>query len=210
MVAEAKVTNTRMAARDAVLDAVWTELNGRGVFIEGGALDGVEVISLGHAQNAIDEVRRSELPELRETTAEVHTPATVIVVAGCPKCGLDAFMAIQITPVLTVDADGGELKLKAKASTRAHVCGQLPLVVSDEDQVSFELEDITGETEPSADDETTYTTIDFTAGDPDALLPDDGPTAQARNDADPCPFPDCLLPGGHRGKHDPIKPGDEA
>jgi hypothetical protein len=149
MAVETKVTNTRAAQRSALIEEIAVALKALAVPIEGGPLDGIEVVSLGSVKEALLEVGQAELPRLSET--------------------------------------------KAKASSRAHICGQLSLGVDPvEGQDSFKLEDITGgATEPADGEDADVATEETTS-------------------VEMCPHPKCLLPAEHRGRHEILKDGDEA
>jgi len=63
----------------------------------------------------------------------------------CPRCGLPASVAVEISPELRVDTQGGSLHLKAKSKAASHSCGQLLALGQVDGQESFELEDIIGD-----------------------------------------------------------------
>lgn len=194
------VANTRAAQRVALLEEVRHALTARQVAIQGGALDGVEVVSEGNIREALDEVARAELPALDATTAEVNTPASVVVNAECPRCHIAQALGVVITPVLTVDPDGSAIRLKVKGAgmpaSHTHICGQLPLPRADEPGL-FELADITkGETlDPEDQDDGVDDEQD--APTPKALLPET------------CPFPGCTRPVEHDGEHSDHNGADE-
>lgn len=192
------VANTRAAQRAAVIEEVRHALAGRQVPMEGGPMDGIEVISEGHVREALDEVLRAPLPLLDETTAEVSTPASVVVNAECPRCHIAQSLGVVITPVLTVDPDGSAIRLKVKGAgqpgSHTHVCGQLPLPRSAAEPGLFELADITGGRKLDPEDEDDG--VDDDQGNPDAL-------------PETCPFPDCTRPVDHAGDHSDHNGADE-
>jgi hypothetical protein len=193
----ATVANTRAAQRSGLIEELRVALTARQVAIEGGALDGVEVVSEGHIREALDEILAGELPELDDRTAEVRTPATVLVEAECPRCHIAQEIDVELGAVLTTDSKSSSLKLRAKATARIHICGQMRMVgASDEvdgQEEAFELEDITGgETEPVADE----TRVGDMA---DPTFPD------IRDEVEVCPHPHCILPGDHSGQHELAK-----
>lgn len=195
----ASVANTRSAQRLALLEEVRTALMGRAVPMEGGPLDGVEVVSEGHIREALDEVLRAPLPLLDETTAEVSTPASVVVNAECPRCHIAQSLGVVITPVLTVDPDGSAIRLKVKGAgqpgSHTHVCGQLPLPRAGEPGL-FELADITKGAKLDPEDEDDGVDDEQDAPNPDAL-------------PETCPFPDCTRPVDHAGDHSSHNGADE-
>lgn len=174
------IANTRAAARDHLLERVRQAAAERLTAIEGGPLDGIEVLSAGTLDEVLGAVRAEELPPLDLHTAEVlsdSTPALVLVWAACPRCGIRQLLSAEISPRLVVEASA-ELSLRARSKARSHVCGQLPLKVGPEadGQASFELEDIIGE--------------------------EAGVEAEAEPVGDPCPFPGCALEAEHAGDHE--------
>lgn len=136
--------STRATFRDHLLETVTDRLTERSVPIEGGPLDGVNVVSAGTIEEVIAAIRAEPLPPTSERDAEVRTPAYIAVTAYCPRCGQPSLSSVTITPELRVDADGGEIHLKAKALAVTHVCGQLPLPVGDSGQLAMDLADIIG------------------------------------------------------------------
>jgi hypothetical protein len=109
-----------------------------------GEWDGVPVVTAKDLADVFATIFGTELPPPDESSAEVRTPATVLVSAECPRCFIPQTIAMTVGPELRVNADGSELRLRAKAKAVSHVCGQLPLPVADVDQGSFALEDIVG------------------------------------------------------------------
>ena len=111
--------------------------------IEGGPLDGIRVVSAGNFGDVLS-VFDVRLPAPSEHEVEVSTPATVHVAAVCPKCDIPNPITLLVSPELRVDDTGSELRIKARAKARLHVCGQLPLPEEAEagDQQAFELDDI--------------------------------------------------------------------
>ena len=92
--------------------------------------DGWTVASIVTSSDVLDAlaaVREDELTPPDELTAEVQTPAEVLVWANCPRCSLPHAIRLFVTPVLTIDVSGSQLKLKATAKAAYHVCGQLSL-----------------------------------------------------------------------------------
>lgn len=135
---------TRESLRRAVLGDLVDRCVAAAVPIEGGALDGIEVVSLGTLRGLIDNALEDDLPPPSERRAEVSTPAIVLVSAICPECRLPVEIIVGLTPQLTVDNDGAEIAVKAKSKARSHVCGQLALALVG-DQADFGLEDVVGE-----------------------------------------------------------------
>lgn len=77
---------------------------------------------------ALSTVFYEPLPAPNEITAEVRTPSEILVWAECPRCKLPHAIRLFVSPVLTIDAAGSQLKLKATAKAAYHVCGQQPLL----------------------------------------------------------------------------------
>lgn len=153
MTAEITV-NTRGAQRLATLEAVRVELDRMLTPIEGGALDGIEVVSKGEIAQAILNVKAQTLPPIDTGTAEVRTPADVYVDAICPECDLPTRVLVQLSAVLETTREAGStIKLKAKAKSRGHVHHQLALEEADPDQQDFGLEDIVRPEGQLSDDE---------------------------------------------------------
>jgi hypothetical protein len=71
-----------LTSRDAVRRATLDDIIGRAQIasqtIEGGALDGVEVVSLGKLRDLVTEALMVELPPPSARYAEVSTPAVMI------------------------------------------------------------------------------------------------------------------------------------
>jgi hypothetical protein len=134
---------TRESLRRAVLGDLVDRCTAAAVSIEGGALDGIEVVSLGTLRAQVTNALEDDLPPPSERRAEVTTPAIVLVSAICPECRLPVEIIVALTPQLTADNDGAEIAVKAKSKSRVHVCGQLALALVG-DQADFGLEDITG------------------------------------------------------------------
>lgn len=148
------IGNTRQAFRLSVLEALRLEVDGLMVPIEGGALDGVEVVSKGTLVEAIERIKYSKLPPIDVTSAEVKTPAEVYVDAVCPRCRLTGRILANISSELLVTTTHSELRLKAKAKAHTHICGQLALATDDGNgQTEFGLEDIVGPDDALTDEE---------------------------------------------------------
>ena len=107
------------------MDADADESNGHGDLAVPAAV--VQVLTRRALIDLVNDVFEVPLPPPSAHHAEVSTPATIIVAAECPKCGIAHPISVKITPELLVDPDGSELRIKAKAKGRTHVCGQLAL-----------------------------------------------------------------------------------
>jgi hypothetical protein len=95
-------------------------------------------------------------PDAGGDIAEVRTPASVVVWAICPRCSIAQAILVTIKPELLVSDEGSELRVKAKAKGRSHLCGQLPLPVAADGQESLGFDDEPADDEPVdviADDE---------------------------------------------------------
>lgn len=148
------IINTRKGWRLATLEQVRDEASSLFQPIEGGALDGIEVISRGHLADAIERVKTSPLPAIDETSAEVKTPADVYIDAICPECNLPTKILVQVSTVLETTREAGSvIKVKAKAKAKTHVHNQLSLEKADDSQQSFDLGDIVSEDDALTDEE---------------------------------------------------------
>jgi hypothetical protein len=92
-------------------------------------LDGVPLVSRKDIDEALHAIFSQPIPAPSETTVEVSTPATVIVSALCPRCGIAQLIGMSVHPELLIDDEGSELRVKAKSKGVSHTCGQLPLTV---------------------------------------------------------------------------------
>ena len=153
------VAETRGELVQAYREALTALLTDATRQVPSGEWEGVPVVTAKDANEALDAVFGQPLPMPSETSAEVHTPAEIFVSAICPKCSLPAVIKLEVGSQLVVENTiSGELKLKAKAKSRTHVCGQLPLPDKAEElegQSSFDLADIVGAPNelPEADDD---------------------------------------------------------
>jgi len=107
--------------------------------VEGGSEDGVTVVTDRGWRAALNRIEGQRLPPIDHHYAEVLTGAIITVWAKCPRCGIANSIAMSVDPVLTIDTHTAELKLKAKAKPRSHVCGQLTLMESGA-QATLEVE----------------------------------------------------------------------
>jgi hypothetical protein len=144
-----KAWETRRQFRDDLLDSLRDRLAEVGETVESGPLEGVHIVTRAQWMDVIYEISNIPLPPVDDHTAEVVTGATVLVWAKCPRCHIAGAIALTIEPELRVDDASAELRLRAKAKPRTHVCGQLTIPVGPpvEGQESFELEDIVGDAE---------------------------------------------------------------
>lgn len=94
---------------------------------------GVPVVTRKDLDEAIRAVFGYPVPAASETEAEVRTPAYVLVAAVCPRCHIAQDISVEINPELLISNDGSELRLKAKAKGRTHLCGQLPMPTNGHD-----------------------------------------------------------------------------
>lgn len=125
----ADTLTTREAVRRATADDIVGRCQVAAVAIEGGALDGVEVVSLGTLRDQVAASLGVELPPPSEKYAEVITPATVTVSAVCPECKEIAEISVTLRPRLTVEGGVAEIAVKAKSKAVIHMHGQLTLPV---------------------------------------------------------------------------------
>ena len=130
---------TRDRFRRELLDQLREGLEGAAHKVAGGSEDGVTVVTDRGWRAALDRIEGQRLPPIDHHYAEVLTGAIVTVWAKCPRCGIANTIAMSVDPVLTIDTHTAELKLKAKAKARSHVCGQLTLMESGA-QATLEVE----------------------------------------------------------------------
>lgn len=123
----ADTLTTREAVRRAALEDIVARCELAATSIEGGELDGISVVSMGTLRDQVTGSLMVKLAPPSDRFAEVSTPATVTVSAICPECDLPVTLTVKLTPLLTVDDDGAEISIKAKAAKMAHQHGQLSL-----------------------------------------------------------------------------------
>lgn len=123
----ASVIKTRAQLMFLTRDALEEQVKGRTQQVEGGAWDGVPVLTVKDWGEIVDAVFTPRLPPPDTMTAEVESPAYIAVSTHCPTCGIAQLIGVNLRAELVTDDDGSELKVKAKAKGAAHVCGQLPL-----------------------------------------------------------------------------------
>ena len=145
----ADTLTSREAVRRAVLDDIVGRCQLAAVAMEGGPLDGIEVVTLGTLRDQVSAALLIDLPPASEKYAEVTTPAHVVVSAVCPECRLPVDIGVKLAPRLTVEGNTTELSVKAKSKAVNHMHGQQPLNVPD-GQEDFGLDDIAGPV-PSAE-----------------------------------------------------------
>lgn len=135
-----------LTSRDAVRRAVLDDIIGRcqiaAVAIEGGPLDGVDVVSMGTLRDQVTAALLVDLPPTSDRYAEVSTPANVTVSASCPECRQPTDILVRLFPRLTVEEGVTELSVKASSKAVVHMHGQLPLAF--EGQQEFGLGDVVG------------------------------------------------------------------
>lgn len=205
---------SRAAFRDD-LKAVFVELVQEGEQqVEGGSWDGVPVLTRKTVDEAVAAVFNAPLPPYSDTRTEVATPGTILVSADCPKCHIASVIVLTVSSKLEVDDQGAELKLRAKAKARTHVCGQQSLPLDDLDgQESFELGEIVRPEDALLDEEQEspgtgepMEGIEVPADGTEVTLTVEG-SADLPNGAtsdDPvCDWPGCIRHAFHRGKHTP-------
>jgi hypothetical protein len=178
--AEAPIADIRSSLRTHVLEDLARRVDEQAVAIEGGPLDGIRVVSMGTFTEIANEIQMTPLPPVDGFTAEVSTPATVLVAAYCPKCGVPATIPVLIDSELRVDSSGSEVRVKAKAKARLHVCGQLTLDAVADGQLAFEIEDIVNPEDALTEEE----------------------QAAGNVETEPCPAPGCTLLAEHEGDHE--------
>lgn len=138
----ADTLTSREAVRRAALDDIIGRCQIAAVALEGGPLDGIEVVTMGTLRDQVTAALLIDLPPASERYAEVSTPANVTVDALCPECREPTEILVRLFPSLTVEE--GVTKLAVKASSKAvnHMHGQQPLNL--EGQQDFGLADVVG------------------------------------------------------------------
>lgn len=129
---------TREALIAATLDTLEVKANEASQTIEGGALDGISVVSIDTLRGLTLDVRSMPLPPPSDRYAEVTTPAEIKVSMPCPECGVPVTSTLFVHPQLIVEGNVRKIKAKAKAEPVVHMHGQLPLAEGDEAQVTIE------------------------------------------------------------------------
>lgn len=95
------------------------------------AITDVPVITKRDVDQALNAIFGQPVPMPDETWAEVHTPATIVTSAVCPRCGMAQRILVNLHAELLIGEDGSELRVKPKTKGVAHICGQLPLPVEE-------------------------------------------------------------------------------
>jgi hypothetical protein len=200
---------TRDGLREAIRFDLGEALEAALQTIPSGEWDGVRVVTKKDLDAALSAIFDAPLPPPSETTAEVQTPATVVVTAECPRCFIPNEITMTVGPELRVSADGSELRLKAKAKAHTHICGQLPLEIGGKttiaDQADFALGDIIGDEDDLEGDQAI---ADVAEGAHDLIQAveasgsADLPNGEATDDP-ACDWPGCTRHAFHRGKHTP-------
>lgn len=133
--------------REAALDKVRDRIEEKKQTIEGGSLDGTEVVTI----EDISEAFRVPLEPVSEYTAEVLTPSVIYVDGVCPNCKEIAALRMDLTTELRIETSGRHLRLKGKSKEVTHYCGQqrLPDGVV-EGQTTFDIADIVNRGEDQA------------------------------------------------------------
>jgi hypothetical protein len=138
---------TRSQFRRELLDQLGELMLAAEHAVDGGAEDGVKVVAHRAWLDVLSAVRYKALPPVSNHAAEVVTGAAVTVWCVCPRCKIAGPILMTIEPELRVDTSSAELRLKAKAKPRTHMCGQLTLAAAApeiEGQESLNLEELTG------------------------------------------------------------------
>ena len=132
--------------REAAVATILTRLEALTETVRGGEQDGVEVIPLAAARDAVLE----PLDPANAFTADIRTPGRVVVSAICPSCGLHAEIGLSVTTELRMDEDGSTLHLKGKSKAKSHTCGQTTLFGASSEE--FDVADIIGSGDEAGDD----------------------------------------------------------
>jgi hypothetical protein len=180
---------TRENFRADLLSRIREVAHGKAVPIEGGALDGIEVVSIGVLDEVLTPFGHEPIPPSSERVAEVGTPAHLIVAAYCPRCGLPGEIAMEVSSELRVNSEHSELRLKAKAGARPHLCGQLAWT-----------RDVTPEGQSTVAD--AIAAAEDIINEADAGIVTEAEAQALADNSEPCPFPACRLSAEHEGDHD--------
>lgn len=137
---EPTIVNTRGALRLATLEAVRSQLAEFLTPLDPEKPDGLEVVSEGHINEALERVKASPLPPIDVGSAEVKTPADVFVDAICPDCNLPTRILVELTSVLETTREAGStIKVKGKFKGKTHVHHQLSLEIAvDQEQLGLD------------------------------------------------------------------------
>jgi hypothetical protein len=141
---------SRQRFRSELLDELDARLREAELEIVGGDLDGVRVVTHKAWTEACNGLYMMPLPAVDDRAAEVVTDSVVTVWAVCPRCLIAGPIRMSIEPELRVDSAHAELRLRAKAKPRTHVCGQLTIPASAPVDVpglglAWDVTDIAGE-----------------------------------------------------------------
>lgn len=133
---------TREAVRRAALDDLVTRAEIDAVPMDGGPLDGLQVVSVGRLRELQVAALLVDLPPASEEYAEVKTPATIAVDAICPECHEPVDIAVKLVPRLVVEGNTTELGVKAKTKAVIHMHGQqrLPATPGQETLDAIEID----------------------------------------------------------------------
>lgn len=150
----------RIAYRNGIEQGLYAKTEQRSVAVdepaEGeapAAWTKLPVIARRQWHEVLDRVFGERLPPANETTAEVKTPAEILVWAFCPRCKQPAAIRLFVEPILTIDSSGSQLKLKASSKATYHVCGQQVLPSGNGHLADGQVEAFPGDTEEEAEEE---------------------------------------------------------
>lgn len=134
-------TAPSMSPRESLADHLHEAILEAATTIEGGPLDGREVVELEQVNRIF---LRENWPPIDFGGADVRTPARIVVEARCPKCYQTASILMTVNPILTVDQHTSTLKLKATAKPATHTCGQVSaeLGANGAEQIVFDFEEL--------------------------------------------------------------------
>lgn len=117
-----------MTPREALADALHAALLDAVLTVDGGELDGTEVVKVSEIGRVF---QRSNWPELNVHGADARTPARVVVTAECPNCHETAAILVNLSAQLTVTDAGSALKVAASTKATSHLCGQTSAELED-------------------------------------------------------------------------------
>ena len=133
-------TAPSMSPREELADHLHDALLEAATTLEGGPLDGREVVELEEVNRIF---MRENWPSINFHGGDVRTPSRVVVESGCPRCYQTSSILMTIDTELRVDHSGSTLRLHAKAKPASHTCGQVSAELGANGQEAFDFAELT-------------------------------------------------------------------